>query len=258
MPELSLLLSGLATTLAVMAVAWLISIPLRDVSIVDIFWSINIAAAGFVYMLGEAAWSGWPLAVLLLTLAWAARLALHIGVRNHGGPEDRRYRAMREKRDPGFWWKSAFIVFALQALLAFIVSLPLAGIASGQKWNAPLAIAGFSIGVFGLVFESVADYQLSRFLSGPRAEGAVMDKGLWRYSRHPNYFGEFCLWWGVFLIAGAAGAWWSVIGPLVLSFFLLRVSGVSLTEKDIAERRPAYRDYVRRTSVFVPLPPSNP
>ena len=190
-----------------------------------------------------------------MVMAWALRLSAYIFERNRGRPEDRRYRAMREKRGQSFWWRSLYVVFLSQALLAWIVSWPtLAAIASPRPINW-LDAAGTTLWLFGLTWETVADRQLARFLAGDRDQNAVMDRGLWRYSRHPNYFGECCAWWGLFLVAAAGGAWWTIVSPLLLTWLLLKVSGVALTEKDIAERRPAYRDYLRRTSAFIPWPP---
>jgi steroid 5-alpha reductase family enzyme len=192
--------------------------------------------------------------MMTLVWIWALRLFGHLFLRNKGKPEDRRYAEMRNKRT-AFWFKSLYVVFLLQAVLAWIIGLPqYAAVAS----TAPLGwldAAGVVLFVFGLVWESLADWQLARFLARRTNSNAVMDQGVWRYSRHPNYFGEFCLWWGLWLIALAGGGAWTAIGPLLLSFFLLKVSGVSLLEKDISERRPAYQAYVRRTSAFIPLPP---
>ena len=254
---LSWILAGLLATTGTMIIAWLISVVRRDVSIVDVFWGLAIAAAGVTWVAlndnpplrGQlAAW---------LALLWALRLASHILWRSRGAGEDRRYREIRARNEPGFAFKSLYLVFGLQAVLAFLVALPLLGAQWSQAplgWLDGLGVALFA---FGLVFESVADWQLLRFQQDrKRRERGVMDEGVWRYSRHPNYFGEFCLWWGLGLVALAAGAWWALLGPALLTVFLLKFSGVALTEKDIAERRPEYRDYVRRTSTFFPRPPS--
>jgi steroid 5-alpha reductase family enzyme len=184
-------------------------------------------------------------------------------MRNHGEPEDRRYQAIRRNHEPHFWLKSIYIVFLLQGFLAWVIALPAFAAVSGQASPGPLAAplarataaAGIVVWLAGMFFEVVGDWQLARFRRGRPPRGAVLDTGLWRYTRHPNYFGEALLWWGVYLLALSVGAWWAFIGPLLLTFLLLRVSGVALLEKDIAERRPAYRDYVRRTNAFLPGPP---
>jgi steroid 5-alpha reductase family enzyme len=186
---------------------------------------------------------------------WSLRRSGYITWRNHGQPEDRRYQAIRAAHEPGFAWKSFFIVFALQAVLAAIVAVPLlVGIASPARLNIADGI-GVALWAYGFAFEAIGDYQLARFKGDPTNRGRVMDRGLWRYTRHPNYYGEAMLWWGYYLVAAAAGGWWTIFSPLLMMFLLLKVSGVSLLEKDIGERRPAYRDYVARTNAFFPAPP---
>jgi steroid 5-alpha reductase family enzyme len=194
--------------------------------------------------------------VLTLVTLWGVRLAVHLGVRTFGHEEDRRYQAARRRNDPGFAWKSVYLVFGLQAVLAWVISLPLLGaIATGEaRALGVLDALGIALWLVGWVFESVGDWQLTRFKADPANAGAVMDRGLWRYTRHPNYFGDFCVWWGFYLLALGAGAWWTIIGPVLMSFLLLRVSGVTLLERHIGKRRPAYDDYVRRTNAFFPGP----
>ncbi|HEX5539683.1 MAG TPA: DUF1295 domain-containing protein, partial [Methylophilaceae bacterium] len=151
-----------------------------------------------------------------------------------------------------FWLKSLYIVFGLQALLAWIISLPLLGAINASSALNWLDLAGCGLWLIGFCWESIADWQLARFKANAANQDAVMDRGLWRYSRHPNYFGECCVWWGYYLLAIAAGAWWSLPAPLLMTLLLLKVSGVALLEKDIAERRPAYAEYKRRTNTFLP------
>jgi steroid 5-alpha reductase family enzyme len=249
-----LALSALATTAGLMFAAWLLSVPLRNVSIVDIFWGPAVAAAGVTWVLQSEAGPRGALAVALASL-WAARLALHILWRSRGKPEDRRYREIRARNEPNFAWKSLYLVFALQAVLAWVIALPLLGAATAQAPLGPVDYIAAVLWLAGFLVQAVADLQMARFQQRPDAAGAVMDQGLWRYSRHPNYFGETLMWWSLWLVAAAGGAWWTVIGPLLLTFLLLKVSGVALTEKDIATRRPEYQAYIRRTSAFVPLPP---
>ncbi len=245
---------GLAALAIVAAAAWVISIPLRNVSIVDSLWSLMFLLAAGVY--AYVAPDTGPRAVLLLVLVaiWALRLAVYITWRNHGDGEDRRYQAMRERHDPGFAIKSLYVVFLLQAALAWIISLPLLAGITGTSALGWLDAVGVALWVVGMIFEAGGDYQLSRFKADPANKGKVMDTGLWRYTRHPNYFGDFCVWWGFYLIALAGGGWWSIIGPAIMSLLLLKVSGVALLEKDIGERRPKYRDYVERTNAFFPGP----
>jgi steroid 5-alpha reductase family enzyme len=183
---------------------------------------------------------------------WAIRLAGYITWRNWGEGEDHRYQAIRARNQPNFEWKSLYLVFVLQAVLAWIVSLSLlAAIASERPWGW-LDTLGVAVAVFGIVFEAVGDAQLAAFKARPENRGQVMNLGLWHYTRHPNYFGEFCVWWGFYLMALSAGGWWAILSPLLMSVLLMKVSGVTLLEKDIGERRPAYRDYIARTNAFFP------
>lgn len=247
--------NALAVSLALAVLTWVVSIPLRNVSIVDSVWSLLIAGAAYSYVwpAGVAGARG-TLALTLMTI-WAVRLAFYITVRNHGHGEDRRYREIRARNEPGFAFKSLYLVFALQAGLALVVSLPLLpAVRSVQPLQMTDAL-GALLWLFGFAWEAVGDWQLARFKSVAANHGRVMDQGLWRYSRHPNYFGECCQWWGLFLIALGLGAWWTVLSPLLMTVLLLKVSGVTLLERDIGERRPGYRQYVARTNAFFPWVP---
>jgi steroid 5-alpha reductase family enzyme len=249
---MELALSGLAASAALMFLAWLISLVRNDVSIVDVFWSLAVAGAGVAWLFSTPEAGDRGRIAVGLAVLWALRLAGHIFWRSRGKGEDRRYRVIRARNEAGFRWKSLYLVFALQAVLAWLVGLPLLGAVTATLPLHLLDGIGIALFAFGFLFEAVADWQMYAFQQRRGAERGVMDRGLWRYSRHPNYFGEFCLWWGLGLVALAGGAWWALLGPALLSFFLLKVSGVALTEKDIAERRPDYRDYLRRTPAFVP------
>jgi steroid 5-alpha reductase family enzyme len=234
---------------------WLLSLPLRNVAIVDSLWSLLLFAAGVVYALGADPRAPRLAFVLWLAALWAARLSVYITVRSIGKGEDARYQAIRARNEPHFQWKSLYLVFWLQALLAWVISLPLLGAFASNRPVGWLDYAGILLWVVGMLFEAGGDWQLARFKRDPANAGAVMNRGFWRYTRHPNYFGEFCIWWGFFLIALSAGAWWSAPGALLISFLLLRVSGVTLLEKDIGNRRPQYADYVLKTNAFFPGPP---
>lgn len=253
--DLPLWLGGLAALAVFAAAGWLLSLPLRNVSIVDSLWSLMFLLAAVVYLAGQS--SVGPRAWLVITLVavWSIRLAAYITWRNHGKGEDFRYRRMRADNDPGFAFKSLYIVFGLQAALAWAISLPLLAAIGSSAPLGWLDAVGAGLWLVGMVFEAGGDWQLARFRRDPASRGKVLDTGLWRYTRHPNYFGDFCVWWGLFLIALSAGGWWSVAGPLLMSFMLLRVSGVALLEKDIGERRPDYQAYIRRTNAFFPGPP---
>jgi steroid 5-alpha reductase family enzyme len=255
MPPLILsALCGLGATLALAIATWLVSFAKADVSIVDSVWAMLVLLAGVVYTVTMPETTSRLVCVMTLAALWAVRLTGYVTWRNWGEPEDHRYREIRARNQPHFEWKSVYLVFALQGLLAWIVSASLlAALTSTEPLNALDAI-GIAVAVFGLVFETVGDAQLARFRNQPQNRGQVMDSGLWRYTRHPNYFGEFCVWWGFYLVALAGGGWWAAVSPALMSILLLKVSGVTLLEKDIGERRPAYRDYVARTNAFFPGP----
>jgi steroid 5-alpha reductase family enzyme len=257
MVDLHAAILALGAMLLTALMAWLYSVARRDVSIVDSLWSLLFLLGLAVYLMVSASHGPRALPLLLLVTAWSLRLSLHITIRNHGQPEDRRYQAIRANNQPHFWLKSLYIVFLFQGLLAWVICLPVIAAVSGQTSPGPLDYAGLALWITGMIFETVGDYQLSRFRRSATADGAVLDTGLWRYTRHPNYFGEAVIWWGFYLIALSAGAWWTLFAPLLMTFLLLRVSGVSLLEKDIADRRPDYRDYVRRTNAFLPGRPVN-
>ena len=258
MSELQIALVGLALIAALGFLTWLASLAQGDVSLVDRTWSIFITGAAAVYFAllpvpgARGAW------MLALAAAWALRLTLYITARNWGHGEDRRYREIRARNEPNFAFKSLYLVFALQALLAWTVSAPFfAGMAGARPLGA-LDVIGLGLVAFGIVFETIGDAQMSRFKADPANKGLVMDRGVWRYTRHPNYFGETCIWWGFWLVAlggaGLGGAW-TIVSPILMTVLLLKVSGVSMLEKDIGERRPAYRDYIEHTNAFFPGPP---
>jgi steroid 5-alpha reductase family enzyme len=215
----------------------------------DIFFAGALVYAGNVPSAGPR-----TAVIIALVALWTLRLSGYITWRGWGEPEDHRYQTIRRRNEPNFALKSLYLIFALQAVLAWIISLPLlAAIGSPAPPN-PVDYAGVALWLFGFLFETVGDFQLARFKANPQNRGKVMDKGLWRYTRHPNYFGEFCLWWGFYLVAAAGGGWWSIAAPLLVSVLLLKVSGVTMLEKDIGNRRPKYRDYIARTPTFFPGP----
>lgn len=251
---------ALAASALLMTVVWALHLRDRDASIVDPVWAPAIVGTGLVYAVHLGAFPAGQRAVaLLVPLAWALRLSVHLHARHAREGEDRRYRRMREKRGADWWWQSLFVVFLLQAVLAWVVALPLMALLTSREPLGILGGLGLLLALFGFVWEAIADGQLAHFKANEDGDGedrGVMDQGLWRYSRHPNYFGETLVWWGLGIAAWSTGAVWALLGPALLTFLLLRVSGVTLTESDIADRRPAYRAYVERTNAFVPGPPS--
>lgn len=237
---------------------WVLSLWRNNVGIVDVMWSLMFVLALVVYLAvnGAGGWRAWF--VTAMVAAWALRLAGHIAWRNHGQPEDRRYREIRRNNEPGFRFKSLYLVFALQGFLAWVIVLPVLAAVNGQASPGPLDLVAVTVWLTGMAFEVVGDAQLARFRADPAHRGQVLDRGLWRYTRHPNYFGECLIWWGFYLLALPAGGAWTLFAPVLMTILLLRVSGVALLEKDIGERRPGYRRYIESTNAFWPGPPRRP
>jgi len=252
--DLNTWLLALVALAAFGVLGWLVSLIRQDVSIVDSMWSIMFLIAAVVYAWMADAGPRTTLVLLLVTL-WSLRLAAYITWRNWGEGEDYRYQAIRRNNSPNFAVKSLYIVFGLQAGLAWIISLPLLAATTGSEPIGIIDLAGVSVWIVGFVFEALGDLQLAQFRGDPGNRGRVLRTGLWKFTRHPNYFGDFCIWWGFFLIALSAGGWWSIVSPLLMSFLLLRVSGVAMLEKEIGHRRPEYADYVAETNAFFPGPP---
>ncbi|MDA1184789.1 MAG: DUF1295 domain-containing protein [Acidobacteria bacterium] len=246
---------GLAVVLTVLTVVWAVSLALKDASVADVCWGLGFVLLAWLYVAlsPELTPRSWVVA-LLITL-WGGRLSLHIFRRNHGRGEDPRYQAMRASHGRAFWWRSLFVVFWLQGVLLWFVVLPafVAVRAPEPAGLTVLDLAGVAIFAVGLGFEVVGDAQLARFKLDPANRGKVLDRGLWRYTRHPNYFGDATLWWGVYVVASATpGGWLTVLSPLLMTLLLVRVSGVTLLEDTLKASKPGYREYIARTSAFVP------
>jgi steroid 5-alpha reductase family enzyme len=248
-------LLALLVILACTTVLWLLSLMLRDAGIIDIFWAPGFFIVAAICAMRAQALTPRAIVILVLTALWAERLGSHLLLRwRKFEHEDRRYSEMRA--GGGFWWKSLLRVFWLQAVILWIVSWPLqAALGHGEVPLGPLDYLGTVVALGGILIEAIADRQLTHFKNDSASPGRVLGTGIWAWSRHPNYFGNATMWWGFWLIALSAGAWWTIFAPVLMTFFLLRVSGVALLERDIAKWRPDYADYIRRTSAFVPWPP---
>ena len=248
------LLLGFGFTAALAFLTWLASLKQRDVSLVDRVWAVMIALPMLAYHFVLPGGGLRASVMAMLVVVWATRLAIYVTKRNWGHGEDRRYQAIRARNGPNFPLTSLVYIFLLQAILAWLVSMPLLAVfVYPRAWSPWIDCTGATLVVVGIVMSAVADQQLASFKADAANKGRVMDRGVWRYSRHPNYFGEFCVWWGFFVMVLPLG-WWSVVSPIVMSVLLIKVSGVGLLEKDIGERRPAYRDYIARTNAFFPGP----
>ena len=247
-------LNALYAILAVGVVAWLFSVAKRNVSFVDSLWSLFFLIAAGVFFTAAAPISARGMLVLALVTIWSLRLSIYITTRNWGEEEDYRYQTIRANNEPGFAFKSLYIVFGLQGLLAWLIALPLLPAITAQAELTALDALAALLWLVGFVFEAGGDYQLAKFKRNPDNKGRVLNSGLWGLTRHPNYFGDFCIWWAYYLFAVAAGGWWSIASPILMSFLLLKVSGVAMLEKTITSRRPEYAEYIQNTNAFFPGP----
>lgn len=254
-----LLAINAGVALGATTVLWLTSIPLRDVSIIDMFFAVILSAIALVsYGLAD----GFPTRkqlVLALVLAWALRITLHLLRRNWGHGEDPRYTKLRSwaATERAFHWLSLKKVFTLQGVVLWFASLPVqfAMFAPEPTELGWLAWLGASLWLLGFLCEAIADHQLTVFRAEVSNRGTVLNTGLWRYSRHPNYFGELCVWWGIFLIACENPlGWLTVVGPLVYSYLVVNVTGQRTLDKKLAREKPGYAQYMASTSGLVPLP----
>lgn len=253
-------LVGLLAIVAYVTVLWGVSLWLRDASIVDIFWGLGFVVVAWVYATLTPDMTARALLVNVLISIWGLRLSVHIGVRNWGKGEDFRYKKWREETGAAWWWQSYLRVFLLQGTILWIVSAPLLAVHywdTGAAWTV-FDVLGFTLWLVGFGFEAIGDWQLRAFKANPDNRGKVMDRGLWHYTRHPNYFGDAVQWWGIFAFALIVGAWWTVFSPLIMSYLLVRVSGVSMLEATLKHTKPQYVEYIRNTSAFFPLPPKRP
>lgn len=255
----SVLLGAAVAIVALMIATWLLSLARRDASIVDPVWPLGFVVVVWVTRAIADGNSARQWLLVAMVTVWGLRLSGYLAWRKRGAPEDFRYQAMRRHYGERFGLISLFTVFALQGILMWVVSLPAQ---LGQVRVDPaigvFAVIGVVVWLLGFTFESVGDAQLARFKARPESAGQVMDRGLWRYTRHPNYFGDVCVWWGIALVAAETGIGAiGIVGAVVMSVLLVRVSGVPMLERTMAKRRPGYAEYVARTSAFIPRPPKS-
>lgn len=264
MQPIVFLWSAIAVLVLVVSI-WAVSVRIKDASIVDIFWGFGFVVVGWVARLASGGeWNTRHKLLLAAATIWGLRLAGYLAWRNLGHGEDFRYRMMRKKHGDKFWLVSLRTVYLTQGLLMFFVSIPLqlgqmrfSGDRTGKTLSA-LLVVGFVVWLVGVLFETVGDIQLARFKANEANKGKVMDRGLWAWTRHPNYFGDSVAWWGMFIISLAARSPWlliGVVGPIAMTILLRKVSGVPMLEHSMAKRRPGYTEYVARTSPFIPRPP---
>ncbi len=241
--------------IAIMTALWILSLVLRNSSIVDIFWGTGFVLINLAAYLYSQQSTQQVLVTIIVTL-WGLRLSIHIFLRNHGKPEDFRYAQWRKEQGSRWWWISFFKVFLLQGILMLIVASPLFAVQTVANVSSftVVNVVGIAVWAIGFFFEVVSDYQLTRFKSDSQHHGKLLTSGLWRYSRHPNYFGDTMQWWGFYILAAASGYWWTIFSPFIMTLLLLRVSGVTLLERPM-KTRPGYEEYIRTTNAFIPWIP---
>jgi steroid 5-alpha reductase family enzyme len=243
-----------------MTVFFVAALARKDNSVADVAWGPGFFLACVAALSGMTALSARPFIATALVGIWGFRLAFHIAKRNRGKGEDPRYAKWRREWGKWFVLRSYLQVFILQGFLMLVIASSVIVINAGV--NRPFGLAdwaGIGMWVTGFLFEVVGDVQLARFKGDPSNKGKVMDRGLWRYTRHPNYFGEATMWWGLYVMAlGVEGGWLTLASPVTITFLLLKVSGVPMLEKGPMAERPGYREYVSRTNAFFPWFPKKP
>ncbi|HLP74019.1 MAG TPA: DUF1295 domain-containing protein [Bacteroidales bacterium] len=246
--------NALLIIMAFMTMLWIVSAAVKNVSIVDIFWGLGFIIVCIFYFLKADGLSSRKIILTILVAAWGLRLSGYLAWRNTGKGEDFRYREFRKNYGKNYWWISFFQTFLLQGVLMWLISAPLLGAQYGKGSDHlnVLDYAGMMFWLTGFVFETFGDLQLARFRSDPSNKGKVLDSGLWKYTRHPNYFGDSAVWWGFGLFCLAAGSFFPVLGSILMTALIIKVSGVSLLEKSLNSKKPGYREYARRTSAFIP------
>ena len=252
---------NLLAAAAFMLIGWLISLAIKNVTIADSFWGLGFILIAWLTFFAADGFFGRKVILVSLVTLWGLRLFLHMTTRNWGKGEDPRYGEWRKKHGDNFWLVSLFKVFLIQAVFQWVISL---GVQYGQLSQVPdhltwLDFIGIAIWSVGFIIETAADLQLARFIADPSNKGKIMNQKLWRYSRHPNYFGETLTWWGLFVIV-LSTPWglWTIISPIVITYTLLRLTGVTLMEQTEFSENPEYQAYIRETSAFIPWPPKKP
>jgi steroid 5-alpha reductase family enzyme len=259
--NLELMLQAVPVLLLLAFTTWLISLAIDDVSIVDYIWSLLSLAAAATYAYHTGIESTVSLVMLLMVFIWAIRLTFFLMKRGRNQPEDRRYQVIRKNNSPNFGYKSLYLIFIFQGFIAWIISVlfvPVfdagASVDTALTWSLWHS-AGVALWLFGLLFESIADNQLHAFNQKVVEDRKTLNTGLWRYCRHPNYFGEFCIWWAWFIFAIPTASLWILVAPLIMTYLLMKFSGVGNMETGITGRRPDYQAYIDSTNTFFPWKP---
>ncbi len=244
-----------------MVFVWLLSLVLKNTSVVDIFWGLGFVLVNLSCLLLLPSEIGLPRWILtILVTIWGLRLSIHILLRNAGKGEDFRYKKWREENGKRWWWFSFFQTFVFQGILMWVIAIPLSAVHyySRSSTLGLLDYLAILVWIIGFFFEAAGDAQLIQFKKNPENKGKLLRTGVWNYSRHPNYFGDATQWWGFFLMAASVGAYWTIFSPIIMTFLLVRVSGVALLEKTLINQKPGYREYAETTSPFIPWFPRSP
>jgi len=245
----------LLVILGMMSILWIISVIIKNASIVDLFWGFGFVLINVFYFISSEGFGPRKIILLVLVTFWGLRLSGYLAWRNIGKGEDYRYRQFRSKYgEERYWWISFFQTFILQGVLMWLISAPLLGAQyyGPEKGLGILDYAGIALWITGFIFEAGGDYQLARFKADPSNKRKVLSSGLWRYTRHPNYFGDSAVWWGYGFVCLAAGSLWPVLGSILMTALIIKVSGVALLENNLVDKKPEYREYIERTSTFFP------
>ncbi len=252
---LTLFLQACLLVLVLVTLLWVVSVIIKNVSIVDLFWGFGFVVVNAFYVFTSGELNDRKILMLVLVSLWGLRLSIYLAWRNLGKGEDFRYQEFRRKYGPErYWWVSYFQTFILQGVLMMIISLPLLAVSSGTGSSTlgVLDLIGILVWLTGFVFEAGGDFQLAAFKSNPKNKGKVLNTGFWKYTRHPNYFGDSAVWWAYALFCLAAGGYWQIIGSVIMTLLIIKVSGVALLEKSLVDKKPEYREYIRKTSAFLP------
>lgn len=252
---MTLFLQASLLILVLVTILWLWSVVIKNVSIVDLFWGFGFVVVNAFYFLNSGDFNNRKILLLVLVTIWGLRLTIYLSWRNIGKGEDFRYQEFRRKYGPDrYWWFSFFQTFLLQGILMMMVSLPLLGVNKGARAHDLnlLDYLGVIVWVIGFVFEAGGDYQLARFKQDPKNKGKILNTGFWKYTRHPNYFGDSAVWWAFGLLSIAAGSYWQAIGSIIMTLLIIKISGVALLEKSLNNNKPQYQEYIQKTSSFFP------